>query len=178
MNSIDIEKYNRETFRKLLDTLSMPGSTCQIEKLFDSYILGIASVLLYSEVSYLNSTDEDFSMINAITNAKQDEIQKADYVFCNSLENLFGVLKKGTYLSPEYSATIICEVESFEGLLVTLKGPGINIEKKEEYPIDLEFVKEFMENNRSYPLGNEIFFLNKTNGEIKALSRTTKVEVA
>lgn len=178
MNSIDIEKHNRETFRKLLDTLSMPGTNAKVDKLFDSYLLGVASVLLYSEVSYINSTDEDFTMIDAITNAKKDDTKNVDYIFCNSLENLLGNIKKGTHLSPEHSATIIYEVDSFEGLNVVLKGAGINGERKEEYPIDADFIKEFMENNRNYPLGNEIYFLNKTNGEIKALSRTTKMEIA
>lgn len=178
MNSIDIEKHNRETFRKLLDTLSMPGTCVKIDKLFDSYLLSIASVLLYSEVSYSNSTDEDFTMIDAITNAKQDDKQSADYIFCNSLDNLLGNIKKGTHLSPEHSATIICAVDSFKGLKVNLQGPGINGIRTEEYPVDANFIKEFLAHNKSYPLGNEIYFLNKTNGEIKALSRTTKMEVA
>lgn len=177
MNSVDIEKHNRETFRKLLDSLSMPGSSNQIEKLFDSYLLSIASVLLYSEVSYLNNTNEDFSIIDAITNAQQDDKKNVDYIFCNSLENLFGVIKKGTHLSPEHSATIIYEVDSFEGLSVTLQGPGIDGKKEAKYPIDITFINEFMDNNKNYPLGNEIYFLNKTNGEIKALARTTKMEI-
>jgi len=178
MNNIDIEKHNRETFRKLLDSLSMPGSSNKIEKLFDSYLLSIASVLLYSEVSYLNSTNEDFTTIDAITNAKQDLKTNVDYIFCNSLENIFDDIKKGTHLSPEHSATIICEVDSFEGLNIILQGPGVNGKKETKYPIDTTFIKEFMGNNQNTPLGNEIYFLNKTDGEIKALSRTTKVEVA
>jgi alpha-D-ribose 1-methylphosphonate 5-triphosphate synthase subunit PhnH len=178
MNSIDIEKHNRETFRKLLDTLSMPGSCVKIEKLFDSYLLSIASVLLYSEVSFTNRCNEDFTMIEAITNAKQENIEKADYIFCNSLEKLFGVIKKGTHLSPEYSATIICEVDSFEGLTLTLQGAGVDGKREEKYPVDATFVKEFMDNNKNYPLGNEIYFLNKTTGELKAISRTTKLEIA
>ena len=179
MKSIDIEKHNRDTFRDLLDVLSMPGTTKKIEKLFDSYLLSVASVLLYSEVSYKNITEEEFSMIDAITNAKkQEELSQVDYLFCRSSGDALEKLKKGTPLSPELSATIICKVDSFDGLELKLEGPGINGVKKEIYPVDKSFVEQFMKNNKNYPLGNEIYFLNVTTGEIKALSRTTKVEVA
>lgn len=179
MESIDIEKHNRETFRELLDLLSMPGSVKKIDKLFDSYMVSIASVLLYSEVCYKNDSDEDLSMIDAITNVKtQEELSKVDYLFCNSIDGVLKELKKGTHLSPELSATVICKVDSFDGVELHLSGPGIDGVKKEVYPVDESFVDQFMKNNKNYPLGNEIYFLNNTTGEIKALSRTTKVEVA
>ncbi len=178
MNSIDIEKNNRETFRTLLNTLSMPGSVESVGQLFDSYTLSVASVLLYSEVSYHNLSGEDFTLIDAITNAKKEELENVDYLFCNSLDGVLEKLKKGTYLSPENSATIICLVDSFKGINLLLKGPGIDGEKKEEYPVNQTFINEFNKNNKSYPLGNELYFLNTTTGEIKALSRTTKLEVA
>lgn len=179
MQSIDIEKHNRETFRGLLDVLAMPGKKVLIEKLFDSYLLSIASVLLYSEVSYCNSTEENFTMIDAITNAKkQNDLSKVDYLFCNSTKDLFRDLNKGTHLSPEHSTTIICEVDSFEGIKLKLQGPGIDGLLEDMYPVNENFVEEFMSNNKNYPLGNEIYFINKMTGEIKALSRTTKVEVA
>ncbi|WP_044419578.1 hypothetical protein [Halarcobacter anaerophilus] len=53
MDSVDIEKKNRKNFRSLLDVLSMPGTTSKVNKLFDSYVLSVGSVLLYSEVSYI-----------------------------------------------------------------------------------------------------------------------------
>jgi|GEM_PF-2385588 len=177
MDKIDLEQYNRENFRTLLDSLSMPGNTTKLNKLFDSYTLSLASVLLYSEVSYLNSTDEDFSIIEAITNPQKGDKKDADYIFCNDLNSILKEVKKGSYLSPEHSATIICSVDSFEGLTLTLKGPGINVEKKESYPVNEEFVKCFNENNKEFPLGNEVVFLNKQSGEIKSLCRTTKLEL-
>lgn len=177
MNSIDIEKNNRETFRILLNALSMPGSVGKVNKIFNSYTLSIASTLLYSEVSYINNTKEDFKLIDAITNAKQENIQNADYIFCCSLDGVLNEIKKGSYLSPEDSATIIYLVNSFDGLSISLTGPGIDGKKQSNYPINEDFVQEFNKRNKSYPLGNEIYFLDKTNGEIKALSRTTKLEV-
>jgi alpha-D-ribose 1-methylphosphonate 5-triphosphate synthase subunit PhnH len=178
MDSVDIEKKNRKNFRSLLDVLSMPGTIQKVDTLFDSFALSVASVLLYSEVSYLNSTDEDFTLIDAITNAKKQSKQEADYIFCDSLDGLLGNIKKGTYLSPEHSTTLICLVKSFDGIKVTLSGAGIDGQRVETYPMSESFVKEFNSNNKSYPLGNEIYFLNTTTGELKALSRTTRLEVA
>ncbi len=178
MNSTDIEQNNRENFRYLLDTLSMPGTIKTVHKLFDSYTLGVASVLLYSEVSFLNTTKEDFSIIDAITNSQETSIEKADYLFCDNLKDVLELVKKGTHLNPDYSCTIIYLCDSFDGETITLKGPGIDKQRDESYPITKTFVEEFNNNNSSYPLGNEIFFLNKTNGQIKALSRTSKLEIA
>lgn len=176
MNSVDIEKNNRETFRVLLDTLSMPGSCGVIEELFESHLLSIASVLLYSEVSYCNLTSIDFSLIDAITNAKKEKLQNADYIFCQDLKNVLQNVKSGTYLNPEYSATMIVLVESFEHIEVGLKGPGIHLQKIEKYPLDEQMIQIINKNNSNFPLGNEIFFVNKHNGEVKALSRTTLLE--
>ncbi len=177
MDKIDIEEFNRENFRNLLDTLSMPGNTKKLNKLFDSYTLSLASVLLYSEVSYENHTNEDFSIIDAITNSQKEEVKKADYIFCNNPISILQDAKKGSYLSPEHSATIICTVDSFDGLTLCLKGPGIDIEKKESYPVNEEFVKKFNENNKEFPLGNEVVFINIQSGEVKSLCRTTKLEL-
>ena len=87
------------------------------------------------------------------------------------------IVKKGTHLNPDFSATIICVVDSLEGIKLNLKGPGIDNQKEESYPIEKSFVEQFNNNNQNYPLGNEIYFLNKIDGTIKALSRTTKLEL-
>ncbi|WP_044416672.1 phosphonate C-P lyase system protein PhnH [Halarcobacter anaerophilus] len=177
MDSVDIEKKNRKNFRSLLDVLSMPGTTSKVNKLFDSYVLSVGSVLLYSEVSYINKTQEDFSLIDAITNAQKKDIKDADYIFCNDPITVLEIVKKGTHLNPDFSATIICVVDSLEGIKLNLKGPGIDNQKEESYPIEKSFVEQFNNNNQNYPLGNEIYFLNKIDGTIKALSRTTKLEL-
>jgi alpha-D-ribose 1-methylphosphonate 5-triphosphate synthase subunit PhnH len=177
MDSVDIEKKNRKNFRSLLDALSMPGTTTKVNKLFDSYVLSVGSVLLYSEVSYINKTQEDFSLIDAITNAQKENIEDADYIFCNDPIAALDIAKKGTHLNPDFSATIICVVDSLDGITVNLKGPGIDKQKEESYPIRKSFVEQFNNNNQNYPLGNEIYFLNKNDGKIKAFSRTTKLEL-
>lgn len=178
MHSINLEKHNRETFRQILDALSMPGNSFRVEKLFDSYLLGVASVLLYSEVTYCNDTNQCFEVMDAITNSqKKSEYSHSDYYFCTSLDGVLSRLPKGTHLSPEQSTTVIFQTDTFEGTDLKLTGPGIDGSLVSSYPVRREFAEEFMNNNQNYPLGNEIYFLNSSTGEIKALSRTTKVEV-
>jgi alpha-D-ribose 1-methylphosphonate 5-triphosphate synthase subunit PhnH len=177
MDSVDIEKKNRNNFRSLLDALSMPGTSTKVSKLFDSYVLSVASVLLYSEVSYINQTKEDFTLIDAITNAKKQDIEQSDYIFCDDVMSALSIAKKGTHINPDFSGTIICVVDSLDGLLLKLKGPGIDKQKEESYPVKETFVSQFNSNNKNYPIGNEVYFLNKNNGTIKGLSRTTKLEL-
>lgn len=177
MNTVDIEKLNRDNFKSMMNVLSMPGTIEKVEPLFDSNMLAIANTLLYSEVSFFYDGKEEVSLIEAITNAKKEEASNADYIFCDEInEYLFNKGKIGTSKDPEYSATYIFKCKNFKGLKVKLSGPGINGVKETTLPIDKSFVEFFNEKNSSYPLGNEVLFLNK-NAEITALSRTTKVEV-
>jgi alpha-D-ribose 1-methylphosphonate 5-triphosphate synthase subunit PhnH len=177
MNTIDIEKLNRTNFRSMTNVLSMPGSIEKIEPFVESYMLGLANTLLYSEVSFFYEGKEEFTLLEAITNSKKDEVTKADYIFCDELnEFLFNKGKVGTSKDPEYSSTFIFKCKDFSGLDVRLQGPGINNYKDVSLPIDKSFVDFFNEKNSYYPLGNEVFFLSE-NGEITAISRTTKIEV-
>ena len=177
MDTVDIEKLNRDNFRSLQNTLSMPGTIEKVTPLFNSNLLALANTLLYSQVSFHYEGEEEFELIEAITNAKKDTPENADYIFCDELnEYLFNKGKTGSSKDPEFSATYIFKCESFNGLKVRLSGPGIDGAKEVELPIDKSFVEFFNEKNSYYPLGNEVFFLNK-DGELTAISRTTKVEV-
>lgn len=177
MKTVDIEKLNRDNFRAMMNALSMPGTIENIKPIFDSNLLAIANTLLYSEVSFFYEGIEEFGLIEAITNSNKEEVQKADYIFSDELnEYLFDKGKVGTSKDPEFSSTFIFKCKDFDGLKVKLSGPGIENEIETELPIDKSFVNFFKEKNSLYPLGNEVFFLSD-NGELKAISRTTKMEV-
>lgn len=177
MKTVDIEKLNRDNFKALMNALSMPGKIEKIKPLFESNLLAIANTLLYSEVSFFYDGEEEFSLIQAINNAKNEEVQNADYIFCDELnEFLFNKGKVGTSKDPEFSSTFIFKCKNFKGLNVRLSGPGIDGFKDVKLPIDKSFVEFFNEKNSYYPLGNEVFFLDK-NSQVIALSRTTKMEV-
>jgi len=177
MDTVDIEKLNRDNFRSLQNTLAMPGTIEKVEPLFNSYLLALANTLLYSQVSFYYEGKEEFELIEAITNTKKELPENADYIFCDQLnEYLFNKGKSGSSKEPEFSSTFIFKCKDFSGLKVVLSGPGINGTKEIELPIDKSFVEFFNEKNSYYPLGNEVFFLNE-NGELTAISRTTKMEV-
>lgn len=177
MKTVDIEKINRENFKSMMNALSMPGNTHKIKPLFKSNFLAMANALLYSEVGYFYKGKEDLALIQAITNAKIEEEQTADYIFCDEVsEFLFNKAKVGSSKDPEFSGTLIFKCKNFKGLDVRLSGPGINISKDLSLPIDQSFVDFFNEKNGFFPLGNEVFFLNEK-GSVIALSRTTNLEV-
>jgi alpha-D-ribose 1-methylphosphonate 5-triphosphate synthase subunit PhnH len=155
----------------------MPGNIEKIKPFYDSSILAVANCLLYSEVSYFYEGKEDFDLVDAITNANKTNESRADYIFCDVLNDfLLNKAKIGTSMEPEFSGTLIYKCKDFEGLKVKLSGPGINKEKILSLPIDKSFVEFFNEKNSYFPLGNEVFFLSE-DSQIVALSRTTKVEV-
>ncbi|CAD7289330.1 phosphonate C-P lyase system protein PhnH [Campylobacter suis] len=90
----NIDKINRENFRAILDALSRPGDKTKVKKIFNSYMCGVASVLLFCEVSFANQTDESLDDIKIITNANSASLQECDYLFCSSLNDVLQKVKK------------------------------------------------------------------------------------
>lgn len=177
MVNVDLEQLSRQNFKSLSDALAMPGKITQIKSVFDSHLLGVANVLFFSEVTYYYSGDEDITLIEAITNPKATTLQEADYIFGDMIDvHYINEAKKGDYLNPDFSATLIFKCEDFNYYTYFLSGPGIDGEKEINLPCNKEFIKALMKKNSDYPLGIEIFFINSI-GELIALSRTTKVEV-
>lgn len=177
MKSIDLEQLNRENFRAMMDALSMPGSIKKIVPLYESSLLATANVLLYSEVSFFYAGGADMSLIEAITNAKTQTSENADYIFSDAVDSLLvQSAKRGDHVNPDLSSTLIFTCKDFKQTKVMLRGPGIDGQKELTLPCDKEFINVLMDKNSDYPLGIEIYFLN-TKNEILALSRTTKIEV-
>ena len=177
MLKTDIEKINRLNFKSLMRSLAYPGDIHSIIPVFDSYLLGTASSLLYSEVSYFYEGKENMDTIKAITNPKTEVIEKADYIFCEKVDtNALLKAKCGTFKDPDFSAIVIFTCKDFKGLHVKLKGAGILGEKIISLPIEKSFITHFNAKNKDFPLGVEVYFLSKE-GKIIALSRTTKMEL-
>lgn len=177
MENVDLEQFNRQNFKSLSDALAMPGKITQIKKVFDSHLLAVANVLFFSEVSFYYSGDEDITLVEAITNPKATTMQEADYILSDVIDTrLINEAKKGDYLNPDFSATLIFRCEDFNNYTYLISGPGIDEKKEVNLPCNKEFIDILMQKNSDYPLGIEIFFINSI-GELIALSRTTKVEV-
>ncbi len=173
----NLEKLNRQNFKSLRDSLAQPGKITNIKPIFKSKLLGVASVLLYSEVSYYYNGSRDITLIEAITNPKVETIQNADYIFSDEIDvNLLKSAKVGDHLNPDFSSTLIFQCVDFNTTKVKLSGPGINGKLITSLPCNSKFIETLAEKNSEYPLGLEVFFINNS-GELLALSRTTKVEV-
>jgi alpha-D-ribose 1-methylphosphonate 5-triphosphate synthase subunit PhnH len=178
MQNIDLEQLNRQNFKSLSDALAMPGKITYVKSVFNSHLLAVANVLFFSEVSFYYSGDEDMSLIEAITNSKATTAQEADYIFSDVIDiHLIQKAKKGDYLNPDFSATLIYKCEDFNCYTYLLSGPGIDGKNEVNLPCNSNFIESLMKKNSDYPLGIEVFFINEI-GELIALSRTTKVEVA
>jgi len=175
MQTFDIEKNNRKNFKSMLDALSMPGTVHKLEPTFESSLLAVASVLLYSETSYFYEGDEDFSLIEAISNTSLQICEKADYIFSDTLNaDLLQQAKKGDFINPDFSATLIFRCEDFHKHTYSLSGPGIDKNREVNLPVNQSFIDTLQKNNSNYPKGLEVFFINDIN-EVTALSRTTKI---
>ena len=174
----DIPQINRYNFRTLTQVLSRPGESGSLLPAFGSYVLGCGSVLLFSQVSYCNLTNEDFSLLDSLTRSKKAECAGADYVFTQSLESsLLDSVKRGSFKEPEFSASLIYCHKGDKEFNYVLKGPGIDGSKQSSYPLEPALARHFVELNKEFPIGFERYFLNMANGAIKALSRTTHLEV-
>jgi alpha-D-ribose 1-methylphosphonate 5-triphosphate synthase subunit PhnH len=173
----NLEQLNRENFKSLMDALAMPGSIHEVKPLFDSKLLAIANVLLYSEVSYFYNGSRDMTLIEAITNPKQTSSELADYIFSDALdEELIKQAKRGDHVNPDFSATLIMQCEKLDHLPARLSGPGIDGKKSVLLPCDASLIDTLRAKNSDYPLGVELFFIDNT-GNLMALSRTTQIEV-
>ncbi len=176
--NIDIEQLNRNNFRNSLEALARPGDLFQISPFAGSGVLAMASMLLYSEVSFYQQTEGDWNMIKALTNTVEVAAKEADYLFLNTpSEKCLDDAKVGDQQNPEFSATLICCCEDLsKGVPVKLSGPGINGSKQAHLPVSADFLKLLTHKNKNFPRGIDMYFLSYTN-MLCGLPRTTLVEV-
>ncbi len=178
MIEMNVEKTNRYNFRSCLEALSRPGTIYQLEPLFDSGLLAMASVWLYSEVSYNYEGSLNFEMVAALTGSKRSKACEADYLFSDSVNiKMLQEAKVGTSDSPEKSAILLFQcVDLQEGIHVKLKGPGIETVFETTLPLSVEFIDQFKLKNGEYPIGVDIFLIDEKLRVI-GLPRTLSIEV-
>jgi len=174
----DIEQLNRNNFRNCLEALARPGDIFPLTPFFDSSLLTLAAMLLYSEVNFYQQTDTNWNIIKALTNSEEVVAKKADYLFLDTpLDNILMDAKAGVQQNPEFSATLICRCKDLnEGTLVKLSGPGIDGTKETKIPATTGFLQLLAQKNKHFPLGVDMYFLSDTH-MICGLPRTTMVEI-
>ena len=175
----NIERANRTNFRSCLEALSRPGKPQNIEPLFNSPLLGLASVFLYAEVSHHYDGTLDFEVIRALCGSPQRSAEMADYLFYESAEpEMLDKLKFGTPENPEDGATLTCQIcdEKSPSTPVKMSGPGINGHLTTTLPLQVTFLQRLMEKNTHFPLGIDLFIISNGNMLI-GIPRTTRIEV-
>lgn len=178
MIEIDIEKINRTNFRNCLTAMSRPGKTYPITPLFDSALQAMASVLLYSEVSYHYNGMLDFQMVAALTGAQSQSARMADYLFFDAPDTTaLQEAKAGTPENPEDGANLLFQCDNVSnGLPVSLSGPGVDGSLQTELPVDADFISALQGVNSNFPIGLDLFFIDCQN-RILGIPRTTSIEV-
>lgn len=178
-NQNDIEQINRLNFRASLEALSRPGQIQKVQPLFESTLQAMASLLLYSEVSYWYRGDEDFQMIQAVCGAQQAPQTSADYLFYDFPDKeAVSLAKGGSSENPEMGATLIfkCDLHDAGGTALRLSGPGIKKATHATLPVDTSFIEELKVKNEVFPMGVDLFFISEK-GQLLGIPRTTQIEV-
>ncbi|MEA2115765.1 MAG: phosphonate C-P lyase system protein PhnH [Thermodesulfobacteriota bacterium] len=175
---VDIERLNRNNFRNCLEALARPGCFFQVTPFFDSGLMALAVMLLYSEVCFYQQAVGDWNMIRALTGSTLSRAETADYLFIDapSKEALMAA-RPGEQHNPEFSATCICRCTDLAtGTPVTLSGPGIDGVKRTVLPASPDFIHLLAQKNLHFPLGVDLFFISDNN-RILGLPRSTRVEL-
>lgn len=176
--TIDIELLNRNNFRNCLEALARPGDLFQIKPFADSGLMAMAAMLLYSEVTFYQQAEEDWGMIEALSNSKEVAVKEADYLFLSTpFEYILQETKTGDQQNPEFSATLICCCDDLtSGIGVILRGPGIDGTKETNLPVTSDFLELLAQKNKHFPIGVDIYFISGDH-KVCGLPRTTMVEI-
>ena len=187
---MEIAYQNQKQFKKILESLTYPGRPVEFKGYryyrgdLSNKIIEFCISLVDGDVSLsiLGDYEESFKEISVRTNVCQAPPDKADYIVVpkTELDKLAKTIleaKRGTYIEPDNSATIIAEVDfGSQGQELTFQGPGID----GEIVTHISNVEDWMyarnKANSDFPMGVDIFFVS--DNKIMALARTTKVKVA
>lgn len=191
---IDLVHDIANSYRLLIHANSYPGNVYSIQEFISNNSIDVpffeptllfVYMLLDAEVTFAVVGDKDKEathLISRLTFAKEIDIESADFIFILSTasetetEQAVKYAKIGTLIDPHNAATIICEVDSVtSGNEEILYGPGISGEKRVSLNMFKEWKKLRYKKNIEYPLGIEMYLIDKF-GDILALPRTTQVK--
>lgn len=185
-------------YRALVEAVSRPGTIADIgeqaaklnlPKDEDNAALALALTLLDDDVTCFISLRDDNDLAQEIeyrTFCGRAEPSKADYLFVQgNMENgdvvsLLHQVKKGTWLYPEESATLLVRAEDIRetGLADRgwiLSGPGIrDVARCELEGVSAAMLEERNRLNAEYPLGIDMMFYT-AQGKLLAIPRTTAI---
>lgn len=187
---LDLVHDTQETYRKLVHSMSRPGTISTIEGEVNPQIpcyhatFLTTLTLLDAEVRFhVVSDNRNLGKVIAdYTLAKECSIEEADYIFVPNgakEEVVLEALRKckvGTLMDPQNSATWIIEQDVLQNSeSIVLTGPGV----KEEAALQLDVSEEFWiirnEKVKEFPLGVDLIFTDSVS--LVCVPRTTNVSV-
>lgn len=181
-------------YRKVLDTLSRPGETVELDeeaRKAEGLLPGclpctavLVLMLLDTEVTFKVVSDREAEVtawFNRLTYARAVDAAQADYIFvlhdarAGDFEQVLLAAKRGTLEDPHQSATLIVEAASVsEGLALRLTGPGIAEENAARIGVPGNWIEWRARSNSEYPMGVDFIFVDAQHRLI-GLPRTTQI---
>lgn len=170
--------FQQQTFRRVLDAMSHPGSVFKMDPLPENNTAfqAVLAALLDNQVMLADHhqllSERDWPMLQA----PSVDATTADYVLVDAANPPDFEPKLGTLPSPDFSATLVLVVAGLgDGdTQLTLSGPGIadsiEIQINGLHPNWLSQREQW---NCAFPLGVDMIFTDST--QIMALPRTTQV---
>lgn len=178
----------QQVFRELLSAVANPGQIKDIQpqagKFEGEYgtLLALGCTLLDNEERmYVEKNPRLSSELHSLTLCREDDLDKADYVFLSSemnygsMEQILKNVKHGTYADPQESATVILLCSQIEGREeMCLTGPGVDGELKVSvYPYIKKVIRILNDLKIEYPLGVDLIFTDGK-GNVMGIPRLVK----
>ncbi|MGH1461909.1 MAG: phosphonate C-P lyase system protein PhnH [Neptuniibacter sp.] len=170
----------QQNYRALLEAISRPGRIQNISfSQSDSDALtAILATLLDGEVS-LSDPDKQISVDDwPMLQASAAEPDCADYIVCTGSKSPDFEPKLGTLSSPEYSATLLLQVESLSSGSSKIRAQGPGIETSEEFSVSglcNDWLTAREDWVYAFPLGVDMLLID--HDRVLALPRTTQLEL-
>ncbi|GGB00864.1 phosphonate C-P lyase system protein PhnH [Agarivorans gilvus] len=186
-------QHAQQCFRQILKALSEPGTKVTLQhhagfaplnaaasqillSLCDQDTSLYLSPELTTTESDLSSAWQNLAFHNGI---KASNAELADFVVLNQQCNIkLNQLKAGTELSPEQSATVIVQSNSFSsGPRLKLSGPGIADSRELQLgELNEGLLNYLVKPSQRFPLGLDFMFCHQDS--LIAVSRTTQLELS
>jgi len=178
----------QKAFRLLTDCSAFPGKTADLKDLAAGITLDLpfsrgtallCLTLLDGEVNFFASAEAVRRRLSELTYSRPAPLEEALYVIAgeDSPGDIIGGASRGTLIDPHLGATIIMPVESLEGRTggrFTLSGPGIETARTVRIDSRAEWLEPLKRANREFPLGVELYLLDRED-RLMVLPRTTRI---
>jgi alpha-D-ribose 1-methylphosphonate 5-triphosphate synthase subunit PhnH len=158
-------------FRAVLRALSRPGEIVDIAGELPAASAILLTLADASTAVSIEDTARDWLVFH--TGARMAALADADFVVARTRPQLC-LLRNGTDDEPEDGATLILDVDGFEGRPCRLTGPGIETETISHLPLDDEFFAEWAGQRKNLPRGVDVLLC--AGRQVIGLPRSVKIE--